>query len=56
MQYQVDVSIDGQYYYRIYKHVIQGPLFFTDDYNTEAQAIEVAEAIIRDHRAMTGEL
>ncbi len=56
MEYQIDMGLDGRYYARIYKQGIPGPIFFTDDYNTEEQAIASAKAIIQDHRAMTGEV
>ncbi len=56
MQFQVALRIDRQYYARIYKHGIPDPLFFTDEFDTEEEAVEAAKAIIRDHRAMTGEL
>ncbi len=56
MQFQVVLRFDGQYYCRIYKHGIPGPIFFTDDFITEKDAIASAKAIIQDHRAMTGEL
>ena len=56
LQFQVILRIDGQYYCRIYKPGIHLALFFTDDFDTEEEAVEAAKAIIRDHRAMTGEL
>jgi hypothetical protein len=55
MQYQENIRIDGQYYCRIYKQGLPGPIFFTDDYDSEEEAIEAAKAIIRDHRAITDE-
>jgi hypothetical protein len=56
MQFQLDAQLNGKFYCRIYKSGISGPIFFTDDYDSEEQAVEAAKAIIRDHRAMTGEL
>ncbi len=55
MQFQLDARLDGKFYCRIYKSGIPGPIFFTDDYDTEEQAAEAAKEIIRDHRAMTNE-
>jgi hypothetical protein len=56
MQFQIVLRIDGQYYARIYTSGNPLALFFTDDYDTDTQAIAAAEKIIRDHRAMTGEV
>ena len=55
MEYQIDIRLDGRYYARIYKQGIPGPIFFTDDYDTEEDAIASAKTIIQDYLAMTGE-
>lgn len=52
MQLQVDIRIDGQYYCRIYKQGIPGPIFFTDDYEKKEEVIEAAKEIIRNHQEM----
>jgi hypothetical protein len=56
MQFQLVLRIDGRYYARIYTPGIPLALFFTDDYDTQEDAIASAKAIIQDHRVMTGEL
>jgi hypothetical protein len=38
-EYQLDIRLDGKYYYRIYKHGIPGAIASTDDYDTE-QALQ----------------
>ncbi len=50
-EYQVDNRLDGKYYYRIYQHGIPGAITTTDDYDTEEEAIEAAEAIIQEYQA-----
>jgi hypothetical protein len=54
MLYQVDTRLDGKYYCRIYQYGIPGAIASTDDYDKEEEAIEAAEALIQEYRAMTG--
>jgi hypothetical protein len=49
-EYQLDIKLDGKYYCRIYQHGIPGPIFFTDDFDTEEEAIEAAEELFRGLR------
>ncbi len=46
-EYQVDIGRDGNYYCRIYQYGVPGAIASTDDYDTEEEAIEAAEEIIR---------
>ena len=45
-EYQVDIGRDGKYYCRIYQHGILDATASTEDYETEEEALEVAEGII----------
>jgi hypothetical protein len=54
--YQVDTSLDGKFYCRIYQFGIPQPLASTDDYDTEEEASEAAEVLIQEYLANTNEL
>ncbi len=56
-EYQIDERIDGQFYCRIYNQglPLPGPIFFTDNYPMEEEAIEAAKEKIREHRATNEE-
>ena len=45
-EFQLDMRLDGKYYCRIYQHGIPGAIASKDDFDTEEEAIEAAEAII----------
>ncbi len=53
MEYQIDVRIDGQFYCRIYNQglALPGPIFFTDNYPMEEEAIEAVKEIIQEYQA-----
>jgi hypothetical protein len=40
------MRLDGKYYCSIYPRDIQGQIAFTDDYNTEGEAMEAAKELI----------
>jgi hypothetical protein len=52
MQYQIVLRLDGKFYCRIYQHSILCGIS-TDDYDTEDEAIERAEEIIKGLRLKT---
>jgi hypothetical protein len=54
-EYQLDIRLDGKYYCRIYQHGIPGAIASTDDYDTEEEAVEAAEAIIQEYQAKADE-
>ena len=54
-EYQLDIRLDGKYYCRIYQHGIPGAVASTDDYDTEEEALEAAEEIIRGLQLKTDE-
>jgi hypothetical protein len=54
-EFQVDMRLDGKYYCRIYQHGIPGAICFTDDYDTEEEAIEAVEGIIQGLQLKTDE-
>ena len=54
-EYQLDIRLDGKYYCRIYQHGIPGAIASTDDYDTEVEAIEATEEIIRGLQLKTDE-
>lgn len=49
-EYQLYIRLDGKYYCRIYLRGIPGAVASTDDYDTEVEAIEATEEIIRGLR------
>ena len=50
--YQIATRLDGKYYYRIYQLGIRQQFATTDDYDEQEDALEAAEATIREHRAL----
>ena len=48
-EYHLGIRLDGKYYCSIYQHGIPGPIAFTDDCDTEEEALEAAKQIIDDH-------
>jgi hypothetical protein len=52
-EYQLDIRLDGKFYCRIYQHGIPGAIASTEDYDTEEEAIEAAEEIIKGLRLKT---
>jgi hypothetical protein len=54
-EYQVDIGRDGKYYCRIYQHGILGGIASTDDFDSEEEALEAAEEIIRGLQLKTDE-
>jgi hypothetical protein len=49
------LGLDGKYYCRIYQHGIPGAITSTDDYDSEEEALEAAEEIIRGLQLKTDE-
>jgi hypothetical protein len=47
-EFHLDMRLDGKYYCSIYQHGIPGPIAFTDDYDTEEEAIEAAKERIEE--------
>jgi hypothetical protein len=52
-EFQVDMRLDGKYYCRIYLHGIPGAIAPTDDCDSEEEAIEAVEEIIKGLRLKT---
>jgi hypothetical protein len=51
--YQIATRLDGKYYCRIFQFGVPQQLASTDDYDTEEEAIEVAELLIQDYQIKT---
>jgi hypothetical protein len=45
-EYHLGIRLDGKYYFSIYLYGIPGPIAFTDDFETEEEAIEAAKEIV----------
>jgi hypothetical protein len=47
-EYHLDNRLDGKYYCSIFQHGVPLPIAFTDDFDTEEEAIEAAKEFIRE--------
>ena len=54
-EYQLDIRLDGKYYCRIYQRGIPGTIASTEDFDSEEEALEAAEEIIRGLQLKTDE-
>lgn len=44
--FHLDTRVDGKFYCSIYQHGIPGPIAFTDDFDSEEEAVKAAEEIV----------
>ncbi len=54
-EYQLDIRLDGKWYCRIYQHGVPGAIATTEDFDSEEEALEAAEEIIRGLQLKTDE-
>jgi hypothetical protein len=49
-EYHLGMRLDGKYYCVIFQHGVPLAIAFTDDYDTEEEAIEAAKEVISVNR------
>jgi hypothetical protein len=47
-EYHLGMRLDGKYYCVIFQHGVPLAIAFTDDYDTEEEAIEAAKVLVRE--------